>query len=82
MRHGRRIDAMIVDIDLAGSSGLDLVRQVRELNLEPPVVYVSGHPVAIHQALEAGALVLPKPVSRSRLQRILDEALPQEGSNS
>ena len=50
-------DLAIVDITLNGSSGLELVKALRALSLETPVLILSMHDEAVyaHRALRAGA---------------------------
>jgi FixJ family two-component response regulator len=49
---------LVLDIRLPGLSGLDLQKRMAEVNLEIPIIFITGHgniPAAV-QALKAGAL--------------------------
>jgi DNA-binding NarL/FixJ family response regulator len=51
-------DVVIVDITLAGSSGLDLIKQIRAAHEDLPVLVVSMHEESLYaeRALRAGAM--------------------------
>ena len=76
----REFDLIISDIVMEGSSGIDLLRRVKELNLECPVVMVTGYP-NINTATEAVRLgafdYLSKPVKKNDLLRTARMALQQ-----
>jgi len=73
-----RIDALVVDIRLAGMSGLELVRQLRERGISAPVVFISGVnevTVAV-EAMKLGAYdFLPKPFAAQTLIDAVQAAL-------
>lgn len=73
-------DLIISDIVMEGESGIDLLRRVRELNKECPVVMVTGYP-NINTATEAVRLgafdYLAKPVKKDDLLRTARMALRQ-----
>lgn len=75
-------DLMIVDLDLASSSGLDLVQQIRESQPETKTLILSMHEERIYaeRALHAGAAgyLMKNEVSRkiiSAIRTILDGRL-------
>jgi len=72
-----RPDVVILDIDLAGESGLDLFRRVRELDPKIPVVFITGHGTA-DTAIEAMGLgayeYLLKPLELDHLTDLVDRA--------
>jgi DNA-binding NarL/FixJ family response regulator len=51
-------DAVVVDIQLPGNSGLELIKRIQDLDNPPPVLVLSMHDEAIYarRALRAGAL--------------------------
>src|SRR6516162_11812170 len=51
-------DLVIVDISLSGSSGIDLIRAIREQHEDLPVLVVSMHDESLYaeRALRAGAM--------------------------
>ena len=55
---------LVLDVRLPGLSGLDLQKRMAEVNLEIPIIFITGHgdvPAAV-QAMKAGALeFLTKP---------------------
>lgn len=64
------VDAMILDINLPGGSGLDLLRQLGEKGNPPPVIVLSGlkQERAVLEALGLGARdYLTKPFSPKEL---------------
>ncbi len=73
-------DLIISDIVMEGESGIDLLRRVRELHKECPVVMVTGYP-NINTATEAVRLgafdYLAKPVKKDDLLRTARMALRQ-----
>lgn len=76
----KAFDLIISDIVMEGSSGIDLLRRVKELELQCPVVMVTGYP-NINTATEAVRLgafdYLAKPVKKAELLRTARMALQQ-----
>ncbi|MEN8142275.1 MAG: sigma 54-interacting transcriptional regulator [Thermodesulfobacteriota bacterium] len=76
----QEFDLIISDIVMEGSSGIDLLRRVKELELKCPVVMVTGYP-NINTATEAVRLgafdYLSKPVKKAELLRTARLALQQ-----
>ncbi len=73
-------DLIISDIVMEGASGIDLLRRVRELGLECPVVMVTGYPNinTASEAVRLGAFdYLAKPVKKADLLRTARMALQQ-----
>jgi len=73
-------DLIISDIVMEGASGIDLLRRVKELNLECPVVMVTGYPNinTASEAVRLGAFdYLSKPVKKTDLLRTARMALQQ-----
>lgn len=74
---GGGFDVVLTDVVLPGGSGVEVLRAVRERDLDVPVVLVTGNPsveTAV-QALELGALhYLLKPVARAELVRCAEDA--------
>jgi len=68
---------LLLDLDLAGTSGLDLLRALRREGLRLPVIIITGRGAeALQRAREAGALaVLEKPFFDGALISIIDRAL-------
>ncbi|MFH1216202.1 MAG: sigma 54-interacting transcriptional regulator [Pseudomonadota bacterium] len=73
-------DLIVSDIVMEGSSGIDLLRQVKEMGKKCPVVMVTGYP-NINSAAEAVRLgafdYLAKPVKKDNLLRTARMALQQ-----
>jgi EAL domain-containing protein (putative c-di-GMP-specific phosphodiesterase class I) len=74
----RRFEAVLSDISMPGMSGLELLRRVRALDFDLPVVLLTGDPrleTAI-EAVDAGALrYLQKPVSIAEIEGALENAV-------
>ena len=70
-------DVVLSDVIMPGETGVDLLRAVRERDLDVPVVLVTGNPsveTAV-QAIELGALhYLLKPVSSAELVKAIGNA--------
>ena len=76
----QEFDLIVSDIVMEGSSGIDLLRRVKELGRQCPVVMVTGYP-NINSAAEAVRLgafdYLAKPVKKDNLLRTARMALQQ-----
>ena len=72
---------LILDLQLPGLSGLDLQKRMAEVNLEIPIVFLTGHgdiPASV-QAMKAGAIeFLTKPVEEEDILRAIQEALQRD----
>jgi len=76
--HGGAFDVVVSDIRMPGLGGIDLLRAVRRLDPDLPVVLVTGSPTieTAIQALEHGAIqYLTKPVSAVTLVAAVSRAL-------
>jgi len=73
-----RADAMLIDMRLPDGSGIDFLRQIRQVDGETPAIMISGHGT-IADAVEAtrsGAFdFLEKPLSRDRVLLAVRNAL-------
>ncbi len=74
----RAFDVIISDISMPGMSGLELLRAVREHDLDVPVIIMTGGP-AVQSAVEAmeyGALrYLIKPIDPAHLEDVVARAI-------
>jgi two-component system nitrogen regulation response regulator NtrX len=73
-----RADAMLIDMRLPDGSGIDFLRQVRQVDGETPAIMISGHGTIADavEATRAGAFdFLEKPLSRDRVLLALRNAL-------
>ena len=71
-------DLIITDIIMAGKTGLDLLRTVRERDMQCPVIMITGEPnvETASEAVRLGAFdYLGKPVTRDALKRVARLAL-------
>ena len=75
---------LILDLQLPGLSGLDLQKRMAEVELEIPIVFLTGHgniPASV-QAMKAGAVeFLTKPFDEEELLQALREALERDRRN-
>jgi nitrogen regulation protein NR(I) len=72
-----RPDVVVLDINLAGQSGLDLFRRVHELDPKVPVIFITGHGTAdtAIEAMRLGAFeYLLKPLELDHLTDLVDRA--------
>ncbi|NOQ45445.1 MAG: response regulator [Desulfobulbaceae bacterium] len=73
-------DLIISDIVLEGTSGIDLLRRIREMGVECPVVMVTGYPnvETASEAVRLGAFdYISKPVDKETLLKTARLALKQ-----
>jgi FixJ family two-component response regulator len=72
---------LVLDLQLPGLSGLDLQKQMAEVDLEIPIVFLTGHgdiPASV-QAMKAGAVeFLTKPVDEQNLLRAIEDAIERD----
>lgn len=71
-------DVLVTDIVMPGVSGVDLLRQVRQLVPEMQVIVMTGEPTVetASEAVRAGANdYLVKPISKSAIQRAVGNAV-------
>ena len=75
-------DVVIVDFQLPGRNGLELIRAVRDQAEPPHIIMVTGHAsVALAvEAMKAGSMdLLTKPIALSHLKTVVDRALSERG---
>ena len=72
---------LLLDLQLPDLSGLDLQKRMAEVNLDVPIVFVTGHgdiPASV-QAIKAGAVeFLTKPFDKQQLFRAIAEAMQRD----
>ena len=75
---------LILDLQLPGLSGLDLQKRMAQVELEIPIVFLTGHgdiPASV-QAMKAGAVeFLTKPFDEEELLQAIREALERDRRN-
>ncbi len=75
------LSCLILDLQLPGLSGLDLQKRMAELQLEIPIVFLTGHgniPASV-QAMKAGAVeFLTKPFDEQDLLGAIEEAVERD----
>lgn len=75
-----RFDLIISDIVLGGHTGIDVLKRIRELGLNCPVVMITGYPTVetAAEAVRLGAFdYIPKPVDKETLLKTARLALRQ-----
>jgi FixJ family two-component response regulator len=79
-----RVDApscLVLDVQLPGLSGLDLQKRMAEVNLEIPIVFITGHgdiPMSV-RAMKAGAVeFLTKPPADRDLLEAIQQAIKRD----
>ena len=75
-------DVVIVDFQLPGMDGLEIIRALRKVEDPPRIVMVTGHAsvtLAV-EAMKAGSMdLLTKPVTLQSLKDVVDRALAERG---
>jgi FixJ family two-component response regulator len=75
---------LVLDLQLPGLSGLDLQQRMSEVELDVPIVFLTGHgniPASV-QAMKAGAVeFLTKPFDEQDLLRAVHEAIERDRCN-
>jgi FixJ family two-component response regulator len=70
-----------LDLQLPDLSGLDLQKRMAEIQLEIPIVFLTGHgdiPASV-QAMKAGAVsFLTKPIDEQELLKAIEEAIERD----
>jgi two-component system nitrogen regulation response regulator NtrX len=75
-----RVDAYMLDVRLPDGSGIDLLRELRQRDVDSPAIMISGHGTIADavEATRAGAYdFLEKPLSRDRVLLALKNAVEQ-----
>ena len=68
----REVDALFLDIQMPGATGMEVAAELADCRHCPPVVFVTAHSEHAVRAFEAAALdYILKPVSAERLARTL-----------
>jgi len=74
---------LVLDVELPGLSGLDLQHRMTEVNLEIPIIFITGHgdvPTSV-RAMKAGAVeFLTKPFVDDDLLTAIHEAIRRDGA--
>lgn len=72
----KRVDILLLDVELPGLNGMDLARQVRQGDRRVQIVFISGYGEYLPDGYEVEALhYLLKPVDTQKLFTVLDRAL-------
>jgi FixJ family two-component response regulator len=80
-RGAEALSCLVLDLQLPGLSGLDLQKRMAEVDLEIPIVFLTGYgniPASV-QAMKAGAVeFLTKPFDEEDLLRAIQEAIERD----
>lgn len=72
LEEGPEVDALFLDIHMPGASGMEVVAELHDSRVCPPVVYVTAHAEHALRAFESAAIdYILKPVSAERLGKAL-----------
>lgn len=70
-------DVVVLDVNLAGESGLDVFRQIQQIDWRIPVIFITGHGTTAYaiQAMQLGAFeYLLKPLELDELTSLVQRA--------
>jgi EAL domain-containing protein (putative c-di-GMP-specific phosphodiesterase class I) len=77
LRRGRRFDVIVSDLMMPGMDGMQFLREIRQLDLDVPVIFLTGNP-SLSTAMEAmdqgGYRYLAKPVEADRFSAVVKDA--------
>ena len=77
---GASFELYLLDIQMEGTSGLELARQLYARGVRDRVIFITGNPEFALEGYDAAPLhYLLKPVSRERLEDALRRALEKQG---
>jgi two-component system, LuxR family, response regulator FixJ len=81
---GARLSCVITDVRMPGMSGIDLLKRLREMKIEVPVIVITGHgdvPLAV-EAMKVGAIdFLEKPFDDEVLLASVKAAIERQGGD-
>ena len=79
---GAKLSCVITDVRMPGMSGIDLLKRLREMKIEVPVIVITGHgdvPLAV-EAMKVGAIdFLEKPFDDEVLLASVKAAIERQG---
>ncbi|HYQ14247.1 MAG TPA: response regulator, partial [Polyangiaceae bacterium] len=77
LRLGKRFDVIVSDLMMPGMDGMQFLREIRQLDLDVPVIFLTGNP-SLSTAMEAmeqgGYRYLAKPVEAERFSAVVKDA--------
>jgi DNA-binding response OmpR family regulator len=74
-RQRRKVDAIVVDLEMPGLGGIALLSDLRQRGIDLPALIVSGMPGARRRAREANADFMAKPFEVEGLEAKVEELL-------
>ena len=78
LRTGQPCDVVLTDIVMPGMDGIELMRYAMDARATLPVILVSGKAEGVAAAWDMGKLALTKPITRTRLNSVLQMAIRAE----
>ncbi len=77
-------DLLFLDVHMPGSSGLDVIRRIREMNSVIPVVMITGgedDKIAVDLLLEGATDFVRKPLRLAYIGRVVEACLSKRRAN-
>ncbi|PKG23203.1 response regulator [Niallia nealsonii] len=84
IKKGAAVDAVFLDIEMPGLNGIELAEEIKQVNTEIDIIFLTAYNEYAVKAFELYALdYLLKPVKGERLQKTLDRVIAKKviGSN-
>ena len=78
-------DVVITDLSMPGMSGVELTREIRRLDADVPIIWVTAHAHYADRVAEPGTNVhsfLVKPVSIQQIRQVVRNALNGEATTT
>ena len=74
-QHAGAVALLVVDVDLPGRSGLEVLRGIRQGGDGVPAIVITGNPGLDSEALDSGSAMLRKPFRMTELANLVERLI-------